>query len=469
MTRLETPPSQSAQGSCCGGSACGAAGAPAKGRATQLNTEQINRYKRHLILPEVGVEGQLKLLNAKVLCIGAGGLGCPISLYLAAAGVGTIGLADVDVVSPSNLQRQVLFGVSTIGEDKTTAAAKRLRDVNPDLNVVELKTVVNSQNVLDLIKDYDIVIDGTDNFPTRYCVNDACVIARKPNVYGSIFRFEGMVTVFAPHLANPLRPGERGPCYRCMYPEPPDPGSVPSCAEGGVIGVLPGIIGTLQANEVIKLILGVGTPAIGKLTTFAAMDLDFRSFKLRRDPNCPVCGDHPTITEPIDYEQFCGVPILDPKSAEETAREVQNAKAAKSAPVGGAGAAAAAKRPDPSLDARGLPPGYAYDPEWEVTPREVKSLLDQGDRFVFIDCRLPNEYQITNIPGAQLLPLQQIGQRIGELRGKEGEKVVVHCRSGGRSLQFAQILRQQGFKDVKSMAGGILLWNKDVNPGGPQY
>jgi adenylyltransferase/sulfurtransferase len=294
------------------------------------------------------------------------------------------------------------------------------------------------------------------------------VIAKKPNVYGSIFRFEGMVTVFAAHLPNPLRPGERGPCYRCMYPEPPDPGSVPSCAEGGVIGVLPGIIGTLQANEVVKLILGIGTPAIGKLTTFAAMDLEFRSFKLRRDPNCPVCGDHPTITEPIDYEQFCGVPILDPKSAEETAREVQNAKAAKSAPAGSPGAATA-KRPDPSLDARGLPPGYAYDPEWEVTPREVKSLLDHGDRFVFIDCRLPNEYQITNIPGAQLMPLQQIGQRIGDLRGKEGEKVIVHCRSGGRSLQFAQILRQQGFKDVKSMAGGILHWNKDVNPGGPQY
>jgi sulfur-carrier protein adenylyltransferase/sulfurtransferase len=309
--------------------------------------------------------------------------------------------------------------------------------------------------VLDLVAAYDVIIDGTDNFPTRYCVNDACVMLKKPNVYGSIFRFEGMVTVFAPHMANPLRPGERGPCYRCMYPEPPDPGSVPSCAEGGVIGVLPGIIGTLQANEVIKLILGIGTPAIGKLVTFDAMDLDFKSFKLRRDPECPVCGDHPTITEPVDYEQFCGVPALDPKSLAETEAEVKRAK-------GGAA-------PDPSLDQKGLPPGYNFDPNWEVTPREVKSLLDQHKPFVFIDCRLPNEYAITNIPGAKLIPLQQLAQKFGELKGHENEKVVVHCRTGGRSLQFAKVLKSQGFKDVKSMAGGILLWNKDINPGGPQY
>src|SRR5271170_1017588 len=248
-----------------------------KSPATQLNTEQINRYKRHLILPEVGVEGQKKLLNAKVLCIGAGGLGSPISLYLAAAGVGTIGLADVDVVSPSNLQRQVLFGVSSIGEDKVKAAAKRLKDLNPDVNIIEHKTVVNSSNVLDLVKDYDIIIDGTDNFPTRYCVNDACVILKKPNVYGSIFRFEGMITVFAPHLENPLRPGENGPCYRCMYPEPPDPGSVPSCAEGGVLGVICGSVGSLQATEVVKLILGVGRPAIGRLVTYSSLDMEFRT------------------------------------------------------------------------------------------------------------------------------------------------------------------------------------------------
>ena len=450
--------------SCCAPACCGGSGGQERGQdrqpVTQLNNEQVNRYKRHLILPEVGMEGQKKLLNAKVLCIGAGGLGCPISLYLAAAGVGTIGLVDVDVVSPSNLQRQVLFGVSNVGEDKVAAAARRLRDVNPDCNVVEHKTILNSKNVLDLIRDYDVVIDGTDNFPTRYCVNDACVILKKPNVYGSIFRFEGMVTVFASHLPNPLRPGERGPCYRCMYPEPPDPGSVPSCAEGGVIGVLPGIIGTLQANEVVKLILGVGTPAIGKLTTFAAMDLEFRTFKIRRDSNCPVCGENPTITEPIDYEQFCGVPIMDPKSLEETEAEVKRAKTP---------AAQAAAKPDPSLDPRGLPPGYPFKPDWEITPREVKAMQDKGQKFVFIDCRNPNEYQITKIEGAELMPLPQIAQYIGQLKPHADEKIVVHCKSGGRSMQFTQILRQQGFKDVKSMAGGILLWNKDINPGGPQY
>jgi adenylyltransferase/sulfurtransferase len=427
--------------------------------ATQLTPQQINRYKRHLILPEVGIEGQLKLINAKVLCIGAGGLGCPISLYLAAAGVGTIGLADVDVVSPSNLQRQVLFGISSVGEDKVTAAAKRLKDLNPDVRVIEHKTVVNSENVLDLIKDYDIIVDGTDNFPTRYCVNDACVILKKPNVYGSIFRFEGMVTVFAPHLPNPDRPGEHGPCYRCLYPQPPDPGSVPSCAEGGVIGVLPGIIGTLQTNEVIKLILGIGRPAIGRLTTFSALDLEFRAFKIRRDPQCPVCGEHPTITKPIDYEEFCGVPILDPQSVAETQAEVRSAKS------GGNGRPAT----DPSFDSRGLPPGYAFKPDWEITPRDVKSLLDQKKDFLFIDCRLPNEYALTHIDGAKLIPLQEIAKRIGELKGHEAEKIVVHCKSGGRSMQFTQLLRQQGFKDVKSMAGGILLWNKDINPGGPQY
>jgi adenylyltransferase/sulfurtransferase len=428
--------------------------------AKQLSTEQINRYKRHLILPEVAIAGQLKLINAKVLCIGAGGLGSPISLYLAAAGVGTIGLADIDVVSPSNLQRQVLFGTSNVGEDKVKAAAKRLKDLNPDIKVIEHKTVVNSSNVLDIVKNYDIVIDGTDNFPTRYCVNDACVILKKPNVYGSIFRFEGMITVFAPHLANPDRPAEHGPCYRCLYPEPPDPGSVPSCAEGGVIGVLPGIIGTLQANEVIKLILGIGRPAIGRLTVFTALDLEFRAFKIRRDPACPVCGDHPTITKPIDYEQFCGVPILDPASAAETAAEVRNAKGGNNH---------AHPQPDPSLDPRGLPPNYPFKPDWEITPREVKKLLDEKKDFLFIDCRLPNEAAITKIDGAKLIPLQQLAQRIGELKGHEQEKLIVHCKSGGRSMQFAQILKQQGFKDVKSMAGGILLWNKDINPGGPQY
>jgi adenylyltransferase/sulfurtransferase len=423
---------------------------------SQLSAEQVNRYKRHLILPEVGMEGQKKLLNAKVLCIGAGGLGCPIALYLAAAGVGTIGLADVDVVSPSNLQRQILFGNAVIGEPKVEAAAKRLRDLNPDTKLILHKTIVNSENVMDLIKDYDIIVDGTDNFPTRYCVNDACVLQKKPNVYGSIFRFEGMVTVFAPHLKNPDT-GAKGPCYRCLYPEPPDPGSVPSCAEGGVLGVICGVIGSLQATEVVKLILGSGRLTIGRLMTWSSLDMEFRTFKIRHDPNCPVCGDHPTITKPIDYEQFCGVPILDPKSLEETKQEAQRAKAPPQAKV-------------PSdLDPRGLPPGYQFKPDWEITPREVKALQDSGEKFMFIDCRMPNEYEITHIEGTKLLPLQELGKRIAEVKGHEKEKIVVHCRSGGRSMQFTQFLRQQGFKDVKSMAGGILLWNKDINPGGPQY
>src|ERR1041384_1900700 len=276
------------------------------------------------------MEGQKKLLNAKVLCIGAGGLGCPISLYLAAAGVGTIGMADVDVGSPSNLPRQVLFGLSTLGEDKGKAAGKRLKDPNPDLKLIEHKTVVNSSNVMDLIKDYDVIVDGTDNFPTRYCVNDACVMLKKPNVYGSIFRFEGMVTVFAPHLKNPDT-NEKGPCYRCLYPEPPDPGSVPSCAEGGVLGVICGSIGSLQSTEVVKLLLGIGRPTIGRLITWSSLDQEFRTFKIRHDPKCPVCGDNPTIKAPIDYEQFCGVPILDPKSLAETEAEVKLSKQPASA------------------------------------------------------------------------------------------------------------------------------------------
>jgi adenylyltransferase/sulfurtransferase len=421
----------------------------------KLSADQINRYRRHLLLPEVGMEGQKKLLNAKVLCIGAGGLGCPIALYLAAAGVGTIGLLDIDVVSPSNLQRQVLFDTNSVGEDKVTAAARRLKALNPDVHVVEHKTIINASNVMDLVARYDIIIDGTDNFPTRYCVGDACVLLKKPNVYGSIFRFEGMVTVFAPHLNDPDR-NEPGPCYRCLYPEPPDPGSVPSCAEGGVVGVLPGIIGTLQANEVIKLILGIGKPLIGRLTTFAALDMEFRTYKIRRDKACPTCGENPTITEPVDYEQFCGVPILDPKSVAETKAEVKRTLHGSASKL-------------PNLDARGLPPDYQFDPEWEITPRDLKRKLDAKEQFEFIDCRMPNEAAITKIEGGKLIPLQQLGAKIGELRGKESDEIIVYCRSGGRSLQFAQVLARQGFKNVKSMAGGVLLWNTDINPGGPQY
>ncbi|MEM6313107.1 MAG: molybdopterin-synthase adenylyltransferase MoeB [Planctomycetota bacterium] len=426
--------------------------------APQLNNEQVNRYKRHLILPEVGMDGQKKLLGAKVLCIGAGGLGCPISLYLAAAGVGTIGLADVDVVSPSNLQRQILFGTDQVGQDKVAAASDRLTQLNPDVNVVKHKTLVNADNVMDLISGYDVIIDGTDNFPTRYCVNDACVLAGKPNVYGSIFRFEGMVTVFDPTRENPLRPGEAGPCYRCLYPEPPDPGSVPSCAEGGVLGVLPGIIGTLQASEVIKLITGIGTPAIGKLLSFSALDLEFRTFKIRRDPDCPVCGDEPTIKEPQDYEQFCGVPILDPQSVAETKNEVRKATGEE---MEGA---------TDELDAHGLPHGYALDAQREITPRDLKSKLDANEDFLFIDCRLPTEVAITTIDGSELIPLQQLDARFDdELDGHQDRETIVYCRSGQRSLQFVDFLKRQGFKDAKSLAGGILLWNKDVNPGGVQY
>src|SRR5438045_214859 len=318
---------------------------------TQLSSDQINRYKRHLILPEVGMDGQKKLLSARVMCIGAGGLGCPISLYLAAAGVGTIGLADVDIVSPSNLQRQVLFGVSSIGEEKVKIAARRLKDLNPDVNVIEHRCVVKSDNVLELLRDYDVIVDGTDNFPTRYCVNDACVILKKPNVYGSIFRFEGMITVFAPHLKNPDT-NEKGPCYRCLYPEPPDPGSVPSCAEGGVLGVICGAIGSLQATEVVKLILGIGRPAIGRLLTWNSLDMEFRTFKIKHDRACPVCGNHPTITKPIDYEQFCGVPILDPKSLEETKQEAERAKHPSQPQTQVSG-----------LDAKGLPTGYQFKPD----------------------------------------------------------------------------------------------------------
>ncbi len=426
--------------------------------SADLSAEQINRYKRHLLLPEVGIEGQKKLLAARVLCIGAGGLGCPIALYLAAAGVGTIGLVDVDVVSPSNLQRQILFGTANVGEPKVVAAAARLRDLNPDVRVIEHRELVSSANVMDLVSEYDFIIDGTDNFPTRYCVNDACVLLGKPNIYGSIFRFDGMVTVFAPHLTNPLR-NEPGPCYRCLYPDPPDPGSVPSCAEGGVMGVLPGVIGTLQATEVVKLITGIGTPALGKLLTYSALDTEFRSFKIRRDPACPICGDKRSIYEPIDYEQFCGMPILDPNSIEETRSEVNRTLAdmgkAELKPLG--------------LDDRGLPPGYALRPEIEITPRQLKARLDAGEAITLIDCRVPNEVEITKLDAQEFVPLERISKEIDRLKHRRHETVIVYCRIGTRSIQFAKILGQHGFDNARSLAGGILLWNQDVNPGGTIY
>ena len=422
-----------------------------------LTADQIKRYKRHLLLPEVGLAGQQKLLDAKVLCIGVGGLGCPIALYLAAAGVGTIGLADVDVVSPSNLQRQVLFGMSDVGDDKVTAAARRLKDLNPDVNVVAHKDLVSAANVMDLIADYDFVVDGTDNFPTRYCVGDACVLSGKPNVYGSIFRFDGMVTVFAPHLKNP-ETGEAGPCYRCLYPEPPEPGSVPSCAEGGVIGVLPGVIGTIQAAEVVKLITGVGKPAVGKLFAYDALDFSFRTFKVRRDPKCPVCGDDPRIFEPIDYEQFCGMPILDDNSIEESRLEanlVLESQGRQTLKTRG-------------LDARGLPPAYHFVEQFEVTPRDAKAQLDAGAAKL-IDCRDPGEVDITKLDGAEYIPLEDVQNAIAKLNAYKYEKLIIVCRVGTRSQQFARLLQQNGFTDAKSIAGGILLWNQDVNKGGVLY
>jgi sulfur-carrier protein adenylyltransferase/sulfurtransferase len=424
----------------------------------QLSSDQINRYKRHLLLPEVGLEGQKKLLNARVLCIGAGGLGCPIALYLAAAGVGTIGLADVDVVSPSNLQRQVLFGLSDVGVDKVTAAANRLRDLNPDVKLIEHKCVVNSFNVMDLINDYDIIIDGTDNFPTRYCVNDACVLMGKTNVYGSIFRFDGMVTVFDPKRTNPER-NEPGPCYRCLYPEPPDPGSVPSCAEGGVMGVLPGVIGTLQATEVVKLITGIGKPAVGRLLTYDALDAEFRTFKIRRDKRCPVCGDKPSIFEPIDYEQFCGMPILDPSSVEETRAEVNRLLEEQGK----------ALLDRVGLDDRGLPPGYALKADVEITPRDLKQKLDAGESVTIIDCRAPQERDICKLDDQFAIPLEQVSGRGHELNEHKHQPIVAYCRVGTRSIQFARLLQQQGYTDVRSLAGGIVLWNSDVNPGGVTY
>jgi adenylyltransferase/sulfurtransferase len=421
-----------------------------------LNPTQFQRYRRHLIMPEIGVSGQRRLMDARVLIVGVGGLGCPAAMYLASAGVGTLGLADADVVSLSNLQRQVLFDTASIGKPKVQIAGERLRAMNPDVRVIEHRCLVTSKNVLELVRDYEIVLDCTDNFPTRYCLNDACVLEKRANIFGSLFRFDGMMTVFAPHLA---KEGEPLPCYRCMHPSPPDPGSVPNCAEAGVLGVVPGIIGSLQALEAIKLILGVGALSVGKLLALSSLEMDVRTFRIRANPKCPVCSKHPTITAPIDYEQFCGMPILDPASVSETGATVTND------PI--LNADISKKLPD--LDDRGLPVDYPFLPDWEVTPREVKEMLDKKEDFVFIDCRLPHEVDITKIDGTELIPLQHLSEHLQRLRAFDDKKIVVHCRSGGRSLKFAQILMNEGFEDVKSMAGGILLWNRDINPGGPQY
>ncbi len=378
-----------------------------------LSKDEILRYSRHLIMPEVGMEGQLKLKSARVALIGTGGLGAPLGMYLAAAGIGRIGLVDFDVVDFTNLQRQVIHGTKDVGKKKLDSAAETMLDINPHIEIDRHETALTSENALDILKDYDIVIDGTDNFPTRYLVNDACVLLGKPNVYGSIFRFEGQATIFA-------YPG--GPCYRCLYPEPPPPGLVPSCAEGGVLGILPGTVGLIQATEAVKLILGIGEPLVGRLVLYDALAMRFRELKLRRNPECPVCGDHPTIRELIDYQQFCGVP----------------------------------NQPHEPVAAEG-----------DIDPVEVKAKIDRGDRFVLIDVREPHEYQICNIPFAQLIPLGDLPKRINELNS--ADEIVAHCKSGVRSGKAVDFLKQAGFKKVRNMRGGILAWSDKVDPSVPKY
>jgi len=400
--------------SIAGGSA-GVAAPPAP--PATLSKDEILRYSRHLIMPEVGMEGQLKLKAAKVALIGTGGLGAPLGMYLAAAGIGRIGLVDFDVVDFTNLQRQVIHGTKDVGRKKLDSAAETMLDINPYVEIDRHEVALTSDNALEILKDYDIVVDGTDNFPTRYLVNDACVLLKKPNVYGSIFRFEGQATIFA-------YPG--GPCYRCLYPEPPPPGLVPSCAEGGVLGILPGTIGLIQATETVKLILGIGEPLIGRLVLYDALAMRFRELKLRRNPECPVCGDHPTITKLIDYQEFCGIPN---QQHQEAPMQASN--------------------------------------DGDIEPTEVKAKLDRGDRFVLIDVREPHEYQICNIPQAKLIPLGDLPKRVNEL--DSADEIIAHCKSGMRSAKAVDFLKQAGFKKVRNMKGGILAWSDKVDPTVPKY
>ena len=381
----------------------------------ELTTDDLSRYSRHLILPEVGMEGQRKLKAARVLCVGTGGLGSPLAFYLAAAGVGTLGLVDFDVVDASNLQRQIIHSTKDIGRRKLDSAEEKLKALNPALNVVKHETMLTSANALEILRDYDIVADGTDNFPTRYLVNDACVLLGKPNVYGSIFRFEGQASVFA--TAD-------GPCYRCLYPEPPPPGLVPSCAEGGVLGILPGLVGIMQATEVIKLILGKGNSLAGRLLLVDALEMKFRELKLRRNPDCPVCGTNPTLTELIDYQQFCGIV---PETKEE--KRLKN----------------------------GIP---------QMTVKELKQRIDAGEDVQLIDVREPYEYQIAQI-GGKLIPQNDVPQRLHEI-DRERE-VVVHCRSGARSQKIAEFLKQAGYPNVANVAGGILAWADEIDPSVQKY
>lgn len=383
----------------------------------QLSNEEIKRYSRHLIMPEVGIDGQRRLKAGKVLCIGAGGLGSPAAMYLAAAGVGTIGLVDFDVVDYSNLQRQIIHGTPDVGRPKLESARDRLLALNPHIAVQTYEVALSSENALKLFEPYDVILDGTDNFPTRYLTNDACVLLGKPNAYGSIFRFEGQASVFAT---------KNGPCYRCLYPEPPPPGLVPSCAEGGVLGVLPGIIGVIQATEAIKLLTGLGEPLIGRFLIYDALRMRFRELKLKKDPECPVCGAHPTVKKLIDYEEFCG---LRPAVSEAALAGAANG--------------------------------------FEISAVELKDRLDRGDRLRVIDVREPNEFQINRIPGAELIPLGEIPRRYAEL--DPDEEIVVQCKVGGRSAKAADFLRTVGFKHVLNLKGGILDWIDKVDPSQPKY
>ena len=382
-----------------------------KNGAVELSNEEIARYSRHLIMPEVALEGQKKLKSARVLIIGAGGLGSPLALYLAAAGIGTLGIVDFDVVDESNLQRQIIHGTSDVGRKKMESARDRIEDINPNVEVETYEEALSSENALEIFADYDVIVDGTDNFPTRYLVNDACVLLNKPNVYGSIFRFEGQASVFY---------AEEGPCYRCLYPEPPPPGLVPSCAEGGVLGILPGAIGTIQATETAKLLLGIGEPLIGRLLLYDALNMRFREMKLRKDPNCPVCGENPTVTELIDYQEFCGIP-----QANAQVQEVP-----------------------------------------EVTVEDLKRKLDNGEPVSVLDVREPHEYEVANI-GARLIPLGELPERLIEL--DPDENLAVHCKTGGRSARAVKLLKDSGFQNVYNVKGGITAWSEEIDPSVPKY
>jgi len=395
----------------------------------KLSNDETSRYSRHLILPEVGMEGQQKLKAAKVLCVGTGGLGAPLALYLAAAGVGTIGLVDFDTVDASNLQRQIIHSTATVGKLKVDSAEIMLKGLNPYLNVVKHNVMLTSANALEIFKDYDVIADGTDNFQTRYLVNDACVLLDKPNAYGSIFRFEGQASVFAT---------KEGPCYRCLYPEPPPPGLVPSCAEGGVLGILPGLVGVIQATEVIKLILGIGDTLVGRLLLVDALTMQFRTLKLRKNPDCPACGTHPTVTALIDYDQFCGIE----KPAAVGPLEVAQNKAVADAPV---------------VD--GIP---------QISVEELRRRLDGGEKLFVLDVREPHEYLIANL-GAPLIPVGELEKRVGELAAEKDRNIVVHCRSGARSQKAALILKNAGFTHVENLAGGILAWADKIDPSMPKY